>query len=520
MALPSPPSAGLSVAEAEQMDAPNDADIGVSPSVWRYARASRAHVIVDAAAYFELLQVAMLQARQRVMLVGWDFDTRIRLARGRRWWNLPRREHFPARVGSFMLWLVRQRPQLEVKVLRWNVAVLSFLLRGTMVFDLVRWYFSGGIKFRLDAAHPFGCSHHQKIAVIDDRLAACGGIDVTGDRWDTPRHLDEAPGRRRPNGKPYGPWHDLAMLVEGEAAEALGELSRRRWLHSGGGALQPCRPQATSAWPEDLAAEFTDVEVGISRSRAAWKGAPAVREIEALFLEHIAAAQKFIYAESQYFASHRIAEAFARRLIEPDPPEIILVTAIESNGWLQQAAMDGARVELLRALERHDHARRLRTYVPHTAGGVPIYVHAKLMIVDDKIMHIGSANINNRSMGLDSECDLFLDSRRPANSHIVPAITSLRHRLLAEHCGMDEAAVCATLAQNGWAEWGSMAELIDNAPRQGSHLLPFALIPLSNAEKAIADSSLLDAERPEEIFEPMARRRGLFRRGGLLRNPG
>lgn len=513
-----PPHAAVASPLAEAL--PTNPDTGVSPSVWRYVRASRAHVVVDAAAYFEILQTAMLQARQRIMLVGWDFDTRIRLARGRRWWNLPRPERFPARLGGFMVWLVRHRPGLQVLVLRWNVAALSFLLRGTMVLDLARWYLSGAIRFRLDAAHPFGCSHHQKIAVIDDRLAACGGIDVTGERWDTPEHLDEDPGRRRANGKPYGPWHDLSMLVEGEAAEALGELSRRRWLHSGGKKLEPCRPQAESAWPKELAAEFRDVEIGISRTRAAWKGAPAVREIEALFVEHIARAQKFIYAESQYFASHRIAEAFAQRLIEPDPPEIILVTALAATSWLQQAAMDGARIELMRALATHDHARRFHVYVPHTAGGVPIYVHAKLMIVDDEMLRIGSANLNNRSMGLDSECDLFLDARRPVNRHIVPAITSFRHRLLAEHCGMAEAAVCAKLSTGGVEQPGSMAALIDGAAQDGKRLLPFTLIPLSNTEKAIADSALLDAERPEEIFEPMTRRRGLFRRGGLLRKPG
>lgn len=508
---PPPPAVATRIAEAQLIDS----DTGVSPSVWRYVRASRAHVIIDAAAYFELLQAAMLLAQQRIMLVGWDFDTRIRLARGRRWWNLPRPQRFPARLGGFMVWLVQHRPQLQIYVLRWNVAALSFLLRGTMVFDLVRWYLSGSVKFRLDAAHPFGCSHHQKIAVIDDRLAACGGIDVTGERWDTPEHLDDDPGRRRPNGKPYGPWHDLSMLVEGEAAEALGELSRRRWLHSGGKALEPCRRQVESAWPKGLTAEFADVEIGIARTRAAWKAAPAVREIEALFVEQIAAAQRFIYAESQYFASHRIAEAFARRLIEPDPPEIVLVTALASTSWLQQAAMDGARVELMRALAGHDHARRFHVYVPHTAAGIPIYVHAKLMIIDDEILRIGSANLNNRSMGLDSECDLFLDARRPANSHIVPAIASFRHRLLAEHCGMTEAAVCARLSRQA-----NMAALIDDAAQDGKRLLPFALIPLSNTEKAIADSALLDAERPEEIFEPMTRRRGLFRRGGLLRKPG
>ena len=76
-------------------------------TVWRFARATRAHVVIDAAAYFELMHEAMLGARQRIFLVGWDFDSRIRLGAGRRWWNLPRRTRFPARLGAFIVWLVR-----------------------------------------------------------------------------------------------------------------------------------------------------------------------------------------------------------------------------------------------------------------------------------------------------------------------------------------------------------------------------------------------------------------------------
>ena len=121
---PSPPAAAPV--------APADADAGISPSVWRYVHASRAHVVIDAAAYFEWLQAAMLRARQQIMLIGWDFDTRIRLTYGRRWWNLPRRTRFPARLGGFIVWLVRHHPRLQVYVLRWNVAALAFVLRGTM----------------------------------------------------------------------------------------------------------------------------------------------------------------------------------------------------------------------------------------------------------------------------------------------------------------------------------------------------------------------------------------------------
>jgi phosphatidylserine/phosphatidylglycerophosphate/cardiolipin synthase-like enzyme len=141
------------------------------------------------------------------------------------------------------------------------------------------------------------------------------------------------------------------------------------------------------------------------------------------------------------------------------------------------------------------------------------------MIVDDEIIRVGSANLNNRSMGLDTEADVFIDAARPGNGHIVPAITRLRHTLLAEHCGIDVAKVPDLLDRHG-----SMIAMIDaiaeSCGDEVKRLEPFVLRPLTETEKALADSSLLDPERPEEMFEPIGRRRGLFRRGGLLRKPG
>ena len=239
-------------------------------SVWRFARASRAHLVIDAAAYFELVHEAMLEARQRIFLIGWDFDSRIRLAGGRRWWNRPSRHRFPARLGAFFVWLVKRRRGLDVRVLKWNFGAIRFLFRGSMMLDLWRWLLTPAITFKFDSAHPLGCSHHQKIVVIDDRFAVCGGIDMTSDRWDTPDHLHENPRRRRPYGGTYGPWHDVTMMVEGEAAAALGELGRQRWHEAGGEALAPCRAQPGSPWPARLSAEFRDVEIGIARTRAAY----------------------------------------------------------------------------------------------------------------------------------------------------------------------------------------------------------------------------------------------------------
>jgi phosphatidylserine/phosphatidylglycerophosphate/cardiolipin synthase-like enzyme len=496
------------------MDGADEAREAASPSVWRYAKASRAHVVIDAAAYFELIQEAMLKARQRIFLISWDFDTRIRLGGGRRWWNLPRRDRFPARLGALMLWLANHRPSLQIRLLEWNFGAFKFLLRGTMILDMGRFLLNRAIDFKLDSAHPIGCSHHQKIAVIDDRFAVCGGIDVTSDRWDTRAHLHEDVRRRRPNGRLHGPWHDITMMLEGEVARELGDLGRERWRFAGGDDMPPCAPQEESAWPEKVAAEFRDVEVGIARTRAAYNGCPEVREIEALFLEQIARAKRFIYAESQYFASRRIAEAIAERVSEPDAPEIVLINPVTAHGWLEQTAMDAARVRLLHAIEEKDRSGRFRVFVPVTSGGAQIYVHAKLMIVDDEIVRVGSANMNNRSMGLDSECDVFIDAARPGNGHVVPAITALRHSLLAEHCGITIERLVALLDEHG-----SMAAAVDSLPRQGKHLEPFALRPLTEAEKTIADSAVLDPERPEEMFEPIRGKRGLFRRGGLLRRP-
>ena len=484
-------------------------------SVWRFARASRAHVVIDAADYFALMQQAMLGARQRIHMIGWDFDTRMRLGDGRKFWNLPRKAAYPARLGAFMIWLCGRRPGLQVRVLKWNFGALKFLFRGSMILDLIRWMLNPSIDFKLDSAHPVGCSHHQKVVVSDDMVAVCGGIDMTSERWDTPEHLEADPRRHKPYSKKlYGPWHDLTMLVEGEAAGALAELGRDRWKRAGGKPLKPCATQPESAWPKGLSAEFEDVEVGIARTRAAWRGCEAVHEIEALFVEHIARAQQFIYAESQYFASRTIAEALAERLDQPNPPEIILINPETAHGWLEQRAMDGARVQLCHAIGARDPDNRLRIFMPFNAAGTGIYVHSKVMIVDDEVVRVGSANMNNRSMGLDSECDLFIDAARAGNEHARAPINRLRITLLAEHTGLSEADVAARLADNP-----SMADLITQAPRTGKYLAPFTLRPLTDAEKTMADNALLDPERPEELFEPISRRRGLFRRGGLLRRP-
>ena len=484
---------------------------GVEPSVWRYVNADRATVIVDAADYFAVMQAAMLNARKRLFMIGWDFDTRIHLAEGRSWWQKGLKDKYPSRLGSFIVWLTRHHKGLEVRILKWSFGVFKLVIRSSMWMDLVRWMPHKRIDFKFDSAHPVGCSHHQKIAVIDDTLAVCGGIDMTTRRWDTRDHLEDEPHRKTPSGEEYGPWHDATMMVEGEIAESLAEIGRDRWVRAGGKPLKPLQRRKESIWPEGLDVQFENVEIGIARTRAAYRDWEAVDEIEQLFLLHIKRAKKFIYAESQYFASRVVAEAIAERLEEDDPPEIVIVHPASADGWLEKQAMDHARAEIVRVLEEADTHDRFSLWIPYS-GETPIYVHAKIMIVDDEILRIGSANLNNRSLGLDSECDLFIDSTRPANSHCGDAIRNIRASLLGEHLGLTEQEALEELARHP-----TMRSLIDEVGGSASRrkLQLYEPPELNGVQEGVAESGILDPEDPSELFEPFSKG-GLFRKGGRL----
>ena len=486
-------------------------DDSIEPGVWRYARADRATVIIDGADYFSVMQAVMLEAKYRIFLIGWDFDTRIHLGEGRRWYERGWKSSFPSRLGSFIAWLARHRPTLEIRLLKWSFGIFKWPMRGSMWWDLARWTPHRRIDFKFDSAHPVGCSHHQKIAVIDSRLAVCGGIDMTSGRRDTREHRVEEPMRNGPDRHSHGPWHDATMMMEGEIAEALGELGRDRWIRAGGKPLMPIKPPERSLWPDLLEAQFENVEIGIARTRASYREWDGVNEIEQLFVTHIKRAKRFIYAESQYFASRAVGEAMLSRLAEDDPPEIVIVHPAHAEGWLEKQAMDHARAEMVRAIEEADHRSRFSLWTPKN-GETDIYVHAKIMIVDDEIVRIGSANLNNRSMGLDSECDVFIDAARTGNEHAADAITALRVSLLAEHCGVEEDEMSRMLSHHD-----TIAEVIDHTAGQNDrHLARYHPPELADIQKTVAESEMLDPEDPEDLFEPFAKG-GFFREGSKLK---
>lgn len=486
-------------------DAP---DIGAASSgftpqnSWRSEQATRAAVVIDAEDYFRAAREAMMGAKKRIMLIGWDFDARI-LLRGE-----PLEAGEPEAVGEFILWLANRNPELQIYLLRWDMGALKTLGRGSTIWTTIKWMRHERIHTKLDGVHPTGGSHHQKIVVVDDCFAFCGGIDMTSDRWDTRAHADDEPSRVKPSGKPYTPWHDATTALDGPAA--LGELARERWRRATQETLDPVRG-VSDCWPSYLKPHFRDVPVAISRTIPKVADVEPVREIERLYLDLIGSAERFIYAESQYFASRKIAEAIGKRLKEPDPPEIVIVNPITADGWLEPIAMDTARARLMESLRRIDHKKRFRLYHPQTEGGVPIYVHAKIMVVDDHVLRIGSSNMNNRSLGLDTECDVTFDSRRNGDKDDMHTIRAIRIGLIAEHLGREAKEVDARIQAEG-----SMIAAIEGLRGDGRTLVPYEALDLNAVEKWLADNEVLDPENPDEMFEKTAKTR-LFRVPWLAR---
>jgi phospholipase D1/2 len=357
----------------------------------------------------------------------------------------------------------------------------------------LRWKSHGRVRFCLDGEHPAGGSQHQKLVVIDDRIAFCGGIDLARCRWDTSAHRAREPRRTDPRGESYPPFHDVQMLVDGEAARVLGDLARERWQAAGGGgSRQDLQSVQSDPWPSCVAPALTDVDIGIARTFPPYEGRSQVREAEQLYLDSIAAARHFIYVENQYLSSQRVGQALAKRLREPRGPEVIIVTPEKTGGWLEQHTMDVLRTRLLDELREADRHSRLRVFFVRLSQDPPLslMIHAKVMIVDDVFVRVGSSNLSNRSMGLDSECDLAIESTQLGSRETV---RDFRRSLLAEHLGSEVGTVAK--AEDAHP---SLIAAIDSLSGGERSLEPLQTKAADELDGWIPDAALLDPEQPIE----------------------
>ena len=448
---------------------------------WTLAQASRLALLQDAGPTFAAMAAAMEKARRTIFILGWDLDSRTVL----------RPETTEPAERSLLPLLCRcldLQPGLQIFILVWDFSVIYAFEREPRP----RRQFGHAhprLHFALDADHGSGGSHHQKVVVIDDQVAFVGGVDLTLHRWDDPQHLPVDARRIDGDGALYDPFHDVHAVVAGPAATALGELARTRWR---GRRRRPAPPpvdagtgSATSdppAWPRELVADARDIQVGLARTLAC-PGQPTVREIEALTLQAVAAAERWIYSENQYLTSGAVVRALAARLTAAEGPEIVLVLPEVESGWKEQSSMGILRAQALARLREADRHQRLRLLTPvvsRDGDSRRVAVHAKVMVVDDALAKIGSSNFSNRSMGLDSECDLAIEAYDDTSAAF---IASVRNRLLGEHLGLPAAEIRARLAADP-----SLLRLIDGHP--GSS--PRALIQTPIAGDAPFDFAVLD----------------------------
>lgn len=473
--------------------------LAVGRNCWRIENASRAAFLVDADDYFKAFVQAAGQARRSILITGWDFHSRTRL-------RCSNGSECELELGRFLNDLVRRHRELQVHILIWDYPMIFGLDREWAPLYGLSWKPHRRICFRYDNTHPIGGSHHQKVVVIDDVVAFSGGIDLTSRRWDTCAHspLNE---QRVMGGAPYPPFHDLMMAVEGQAARALGDLLRERWRRATHETLDPpwtkrsmfrragARPSAT-AWPQSLTDSLRDVAVGISRTEPPVNGSAGVREVEALYVDMIATARHSIYIENQYFTADKVGDALAARLSEPDGPEVIVVLRELSHGWLEELTMQTLRtklIERLRAADLHGHFRIYYPFIEGLKSGICIDVHSKMMIVDDEILRIGSANLANRSMGLDTECDLTIEALD--REDVREAIREFRARLLAEHLGFAPARVRETIERVG-----SLRDAIDLLQRNDRTLKPLASLPQVSGT-VLSVVSVADPEKPVALSD-------------------
>jgi phosphatidylserine/phosphatidylglycerophosphate/cardiolipin synthase-like enzyme len=415
-------------------------------------------------------------------------------------------------VGDFLKDLALGRPGLDVRVLIWKSALPIAASQHFFPHRARACFKNTPVTFRLDAAVPLGACHHQKVLVIDDRVAFCGGGDITTDRWDTPEHLDDDQRRRMPVGGIHDPRHEVMMCVEGEAAQALGELFRRRWRRATGAALpENTAPQNIagaggphpSPWPDGLSSQFTGVTVGIARTEPAWRRYPEVRESEALHLASIAAAKRYIYLENQYVASPVVGDALAARLEEEDGPEVVVVSTEHSPSWFDRMTMDKTRSALLKRLQAADKWGRFHAFCPETKAGKTIIVHCKATVIDDVLLRVGSTNLNMRSAGFDSECDLAIEAEPgPAGAATRAAIAAHRTRTLAHFLGRTPVEVEAAITSTG--SLAAAVEALDTGPqRRLRRLGPVRIGPLA---RLIATFHLGDPTAPTDSWRPWRRR--------------
>ncbi len=365
-------------------------------------------VLIDGAEAFPAIVKAIEGAREYVHVTGWHIAPYFELIRGER----------PGVLGEL---LAEAAERLDVRVLVWAGAPVP-AFRPTRkevragVETLTR---DTRIRCETDPReHPFHC-HHEKTVVVDGEVAFVDGIDMTdyaGDRFDTSDH----PARRRLG------WHDVGTRLGGPAVADVDDHFALRWRELTGEQLE--RPA-----PPPAAGDHT-VQVVRTIANGMYAAVPDgdYRILES-YVRAITRARSFIYLENQFLWSSEIVRLLADKLRRPPCDEfriVIVLPAKANNG------RDDTLGQLGVLATADDGAGRLLAATIRSRTGERIdrlYIHAKVGIVDDRWLTVGSANLNAHSLLNDTELNVVADDP--------DLVRATRLRLWAEHLEVEAAAI-------------------------------------------------------------------------------
>lgn len=457
---------------------------------WQHAQSERGAFMVDGDSYYRAFREALMQAERYICILAWDLKGEIELLRGTN-----KNDDLPTKLVDFLYALLDSKPDLEIRILLWDYSMVYLGEREWLPFSRFRQDPHPRLHLATDSAINTGASHHQKVVIADGSFAFCGGLDLSTWRWDTQEHKPEESHRVTPEGEHYQPYHDIHAAVTGPAARTLDQLCRDRWERGTGEAAPWARPtDDNQIWPESLEPNFKKASAAFALTYSAYKDYPEVQHIERLHLDMIAAAERYIYIENQYLSSHTITDALIERLKEPDGPEIIIVLTQDTGGWLEEGTLGLLRCRLLEKLVEADRHERFGAFFPHVSdedgNESQVYVHAKVMICDDRAVMIGSANLSNRSMKVDSEVMMALGLDEDAAS-----APELLRRLLGIHLGTSQETIDQTLSESD-----SINTTIRKLREGSRHQLKDLEIGCANpVTRKLADTQLLDPDEPIDI---------------------
>ncbi|HEU4406260.1 MAG TPA: phospholipase D-like domain-containing protein [Polyangiaceae bacterium] len=421
------------------------------PALWCERPLAAAGLLVDGEDYYRAFYRAACQARRYILIAGWQFDSEVPLLRGEG--AEAEAGGRPVTLRAFLSDLCERNPDLSIYLLAWDFHVVFALEREWLQQLIFAWTTNERLSFRFDASHVENGCHHQKFVVIDGELSFVGGLDICDHRWDDRRHREANP-LRQSRGAPHKPFHDVqSYLVGRDVARALASLFDCRWQAAGGGPLSlPRGPRAS--FGEDYrppgALPLLAPRVALSRTdpRGAPTDARGCREVYDLYREAIAAAERLIYVETQYFSSRAIGEALEARLRDPARPplDVVLILNMRAETLKEEIAVGLAQAKVLAGVRAAaaGTAHRLGIYYtvpePAEAGREPAratYIHSKVMAVDDLFLTVGSANLTNRSFSVDTELNASFEADGPGDP-LAASIAAARRSLLAEHLGLDD----------------------------------------------------------------------------------